>query len=188
MNRVSPIRPSLLGLGSSHLRVTLQKRLLSSASPKNVVNGMQHDQGATPNGADNTKKLAFVSLSSALTAALVSSDIYIVNSESPLLLTFLIVMRFLYLKAGPVIGEYIENEENRTVKEIQEAFVRRRNALLSRLNHLNAFKEVRGLFEEYLRIKKVCFVAAHTWLGKCASSCGARIFDARDQTSSRGEV
>lgn len=139
-------------------------------------------------GADNTKKLAFVSLSSALTAALVSSDIYIVNSESPLLLTFLIVMRFLYLKAGPVIGEYIENEENRTVKEIQEAFVRRRNALLSRLNHLNAFKEVRGLFEEYLRIKKVCFVAAHTWLGKCASSCGARIFDARDQTSSRGEV
>ena len=77
-------------------------------------------------------------------------------------MTFLIVMRFLYLKTGPVIREYIENEESKTVKEIQEAFVRRRNTLISRLDHLTAFKGVRSLFEEYLRVKKVYLLSFFT--------------------------
>lgn len=67
----------------------------------------------------------------------------------------MILMRLLYLKAGPIIKDFIEKEENKTVREMQEAFITRKNALISRLEHLSAFKETRSLFEEYLSVKKV---------------------------------
>lgn len=58
------------------------------------------------------KKSAYATVAGGITAFLVSNGIYIVNEETLVLVAFLIMSRFAYVKLSGPLGEFFENYIN----------------------------------------------------------------------------
>lgn len=100
------------------------------------------------------KKTAFTTIGGSLLAIAIANDLYIPNHETPILAAFLLFVRLVQLKLGPLITEFAEKGLAELRSFWEDKFFGQKKVLQETLRHLEKFQNQQQILDEYIRIKK----------------------------------
>lgn len=100
------------------------------------------------------KKTANLTIGTGLMAGLIANDIYIFNEESLILMSFLLFSRFLYLKAGPPLREYLEAYAEGIRSKFVSSAVQEKEFLKSEIADLEGFRDYVDVAKSFCELKR----------------------------------
>ena len=100
------------------------------------------------------QKTSFATIGGSLVAIAIANNIYIPNEETPLFVAFILFIRFLQVKLGPMISDYAEKGIIEMRAFWVEKFFGQKRELQEQLTYIGNFQNQQQVVDEYTRIKK----------------------------------